>query len=54
MAGVHRVQRDQFIAAYNEKPPWSTKAFVFTVPNIEHHDVVSSGIVADEFPDKHP
>jgi hypothetical protein len=24
------------------------------VHEIEHHDVVSSGIFADEFPDKHP
>jgi hypothetical protein len=36
------------------KPPWSTKAFAHTVREIEHHDVVSSGIFADEFPDKHP
>jgi len=38
----------------NGKPPWSTKAFVHTVRGIEHHDVVSSEIFADEFPDKHP
>jgi hypothetical protein len=30
------------------------KAFVHTVHEIEHHDVVSSGIFANEFPDKHP
>jgi hypothetical protein len=53
-AGVRRKLRDQFIAAHNGKPPWSTKAFVCTVREIEHHDVVSSGIFADEFPDKHP
>jgi hypothetical protein len=53
-AGVCRELRDQFIAARNGKPPWSTKAFVRTVHEIEQHDVVSSGIFADEFPDKHP
>ena len=30
------------------------KAFFRTVREIEHHDVVSSGIFADEFPDKRP
>jgi hypothetical protein len=29
-------------------------AGVRTVREIKHHDVVSSGIFADEFPDKHP
>jgi len=29
-------------------------AFVRTVHQIEHHDVVSSGIFADEFPAKRP
>jgi hypothetical protein len=28
--------------------------FFRTVRNIEHHDVVSSGILVDEFPDEHP
>jgi hypothetical protein len=42
------------MAARNRKHPWSAKAFVCTVCEIEHHDVVSSGIVADEFPEKHP
>jgi len=42
------------IAAHNGKPRWSTKAFVRTVREIEHHDVVSSKIFADEFPEKHP
>jgi hypothetical protein len=28
--------------------------FVRTVCEINHHDVVSSGIFADEFPDKRP
>jgi len=53
-AGVHREQRNEFIAARNRKPPWSTRALVRTVHEIEHHDVVSSGILADEFRDKHP
>jgi len=52
--GVRRELRNEFIAARNGKPPWSTKAFVRTVCEIEHHDVVSSGIFADEFPDKRP
>ena len=42
------------MAARNRKHPWSTKAFVRTVREIEHHDVVSSGIFTDEFPDKRP
>ena len=33
---------------------WSTKAFICTAREIEHHDVVNSGIIADEFPDKRP
>jgi len=52
--GVRRELHNKFIAARNRKPPWSTKAFVRTVQEIEHHDVVSSGIFAYEFPDKHP
>jgi hypothetical protein len=32
--------------------PWSTKAFVRTVQEIEHHEVVNSGQFADEFEDK--
>jgi len=54
IAGVGRELRDQFIAARNGKHPWLTKAFVHTVRKIEHHDVVSSGIFADAFPEKHP
>jgi hypothetical protein len=53
-AGVHRELSNDFIAARNGKPPWSTTAFVHTVRKIEHHHVVKSGIFADEFPDKHP
>jgi len=53
-AGVHRELRDQFIAARTGKPPLSTKAFVHKVQEIEYHNVVSSGICADEFRNKHP
>jgi len=52
-AGVLRELRDQFIAARNRKPPWSTKAFVCIVCEVEDHNVVSFGIFADEFCDKH-
>jgi hypothetical protein len=51
---VHSELRNEFIAARNRKPPWSTKAFIRTVREIEHHDVVSTGIFADLFPDKRP
>ena len=53
-AGVHTELRDQFIAPCNGKPPWSTKQFVRTVHKIEHHHVVSSGIVTDKFGDQCP
>ena len=53
-AGIRRELRDQYLAACNGKPPWSTKALVCTVREIEHHDVISSGIFADEFGDKRP
>jgi len=53
-AGVTRELRNESIAACNRKPPWWTKAVVCTVREIEHHDVVSSAIVADDFSDKHP
>jgi len=53
-AGLWRELRDQFISAHNGKPPWSPKAFLHTIWEIQHHDVVSSGIYADEFPEKHP
>jgi hypothetical protein len=52
--GVRRELRNEFIAARTGKPPWSTIALVRTVGEIEHHDVVSSGIFGDEFPDKRP
>ena len=51
---VRRELRDQLVAACNRKHPWSAQAFVRTVGEIEHHDVVSSGILADEIRDKNP
>jgi len=52
--GVGRELRNDCIAARNGKPPWSTMAVVRTVREIQHPDVVSSGIFADEFSDKCP
>jgi hypothetical protein len=46
--------RAQFQASRKGNPPWSTKAFVRTVREIEHHDVVNSGVFASEFADKRP
>jgi len=51
---VRRELCGQFLATHNRNPPWSTKAFLHTIRNFEHHDVVSSGIVAYEFSDKNP
>jgi len=53
-AGVHEQLRYQFISTHNGKPAWSTEVFVCTFREIEHHDVVSSGILDDGFCDKHP
>ena len=53
-AGVRGERRDQFIAARNGKSPRSTKKFGRTFRKTEHYDLVSSGIVADKFCDKHP
>jgi len=53
-AGVRREVRDQFIAAHNWKPPWSSNAFVRIFHKIKHHDVVSSGMFAVELSDKNP
>ena len=50
--GTHKELLDQFISARNGKPPWSTKAFVRTVPEIKPHDDISCGIFADIFRDK--
>lgn len=46
--------REQFNQSRKGCPPWSTKAFVRTVREIEHHDVVNSGVFANEFADKRP
>jgi hypothetical protein len=53
-AGIRRELRDHFIDSHNSKPPWSTKAFIHTVRQIEHHHVDSSGSFTDEFHDKRP
>jgi len=53
-ARVRRELRNEFSAARQGKPPSSTKAFVRIVREINHHDVVSSGIFADEYADTHP
>jgi len=52
--GIRKVLHDQFISAHHRKPPLSNKAFVRTVREIKHDDVVSSGISVDELHDKHP
>jgi len=54
MVAIPTELRDQFIAASNRNPPWSSKPFVHTVCKIEHHDVVSSGILEHKFCDKGP
>jgi len=53
-AVVRRELRDELIATCTRWPQSLTKAFVPKARNIEHHDVVSSWLFADEFPDKHP
>jgi len=45
---------EQFITTFKRKPPWSTKAFLRTVRNMLHHDVVNSGIFRGECPNKYP
>jgi hypothetical protein len=44
--------QEQFKQSRKGYPPWSTKAFVRTVCEIEHHDIVFSGVLADEFSDE--
>jgi len=51
-AGVRTELHDQYIAARDGKPPWSTKESVHTVHDIEHHEVVSSLTVKYKFRDK--
>jgi hypothetical protein len=53
-AEVQRELCDQLIAFSIGKPPWSTKEFLCAVREIEHYDVVSPEIFADEFRDKRP
>jgi len=52
--GVRRELRDQFIAACYGKPSLSTQAFALAIRKIEHHDVVSTVISANESGDKNP
>jgi hypothetical protein len=52
-AGVGRELHDHVFAVSNWNPPWSAKAFERTVREIEHHDVVRSGIVVDDIREKH-
>jgi len=52
--GMRRELHDKCIAARNGKPPSSTTAYISTLCEIKHHDVVTSGIFAYDFPDKHP
>ena len=54
MAGVRCELCDHLITGRNEKHPWSTRTFVSKVREIIHHDVVSYGIFADQFPEMHP
>jgi len=48
-ASVRTELHDQFIAARNGQPPWSTNSFIRSVRNTEHHYVISSGIFANVF-----
>jgi hypothetical protein len=52
--GARRELRNEFIPVRNGQPSRLTMAFVRTVGEIEHHDVVSSGIFPDEFSEKRP
>jgi hypothetical protein len=45
---------EQFKQSCKGNPPWTTKTFIRTVCEIEHHDVVCSGVFANEFSDKPP
>ena len=53
-AVVRRELCEQLIASRNGKPPWSANALLRTICEIGHHDVVGSGIFADEFSDNKP
>jgi len=52
--GIHKGSQDQLFTAQNGKHPRLTKAFVRTVSDIQHHDVVRSGNSTDQFYDKYP
>jgi len=53
-AGACTELRNQIIATHTAKCPWSMNAFVCIVREFEHHDVVRSGIFADEYTNKGP
>jgi len=42
------------MAAHKGEPPWSMRAFVCTVREIEPHDVANAGIFAHKYHDKGP
>jgi hypothetical protein len=48
-SGVHEVLHDQYIASHNGKHPWSTKALVRTVREIDNHALLSCGTFVDEY-----
>lgn len=52
--GLCRELCDQYIFALNGKPPRSMKAFVYTVRQLEHHDVIHSGFLDNGFRYQHP
>ena len=54
IAKVRIKLREEYHASKAGKAPWSTKAFMRTVREIEHHKVVCAGIFADMFKDKIP
>jgi hypothetical protein len=54
LAAIHSELRHQFNESCKGNPLWSTKAFIRTVREIEHHDAVNAGVFADKFSDKWP
>jgi len=53
-AGVQQELCDQFIAARNEKSPWSTNAIICTVREIKYQDDLSPATFPDKFSERHP
>jgi len=53
-AGIARELCEQFVVAPNKKPTCLPKAFIRMVHEVEHYDVVSSGLFADQFHEKCP